>query len=105
MSDHITYVYVLTIFTTTSSTAVEEMLIFYCGVGGIKGRTTRQADTNVIAVKFNTLTEPSHMHTGDAVVCSNKDCMAILSHLSRLKQNTETGTKVIHLNCSNSLEY
>ena len=63
-------------------------------LGGIKGRTTRQADTNIIAVKFNTLTEPSHMHTGDAVVCSNKDCTAILSHLSRLKENTETGAKV-----------
>jgi len=59
-----------------------------------RGRTARQADTNVIAVKFNTLTEPSHMHTGDAVVCSNKDCTAILSHLSKLKQNTETGAKV-----------
>ncbi|XP_065898859.1 circularly permutated Ras protein 1-like [Dysidea avara] len=58
-----------------------------------RGRTARQADTNVIAVKFNTLTEPSHMHTGDAVVCSNKDCTAILSHMSKLKQNTETGAK------------
>lgn len=64
-------------------------------LGGVKGKTTRQADTNVIAVKFNTLTEPSHMHTGDAVVCSNEDCTAILSHLSRLKENTETGAKVM----------
>ena len=64
-------------------------------LGGVKGRITRQADTNVIAVKFNTLTKPSHMHTGDAVVCSNKDCMAILSHLSKLKENVETGAKVI----------
>ena len=59
-----------------------------------RGRTARQADTNVIAVKFNTLTEPSHMHTGDAVVCNNKECTAILSHLSKLKQNIETGAKV-----------
>ena len=49
----------------------------------------------MIAVKFNALTEPSHMHTGDAVVCSNEDCTAILSHLSRLKENTETGAKVM----------
>ena len=64
-------------------------------IGGVKGKITRQADTNVIAFKFNALTEPSYMHTGDAIVCSNKDCMAILSHLSKLKKNAETGAKVI----------
>ena len=36
-----------------------------------RGRRTRQADTNVLAVKFNKLTDPSNIHTGDAVVCGN----------------------------------
>lgn len=70
------------------------ILCWFILSAGVKGRTARQADTNVIAVKFNTLTEPSHMHTGDAVVCGNKNCTAILSHLSKLKENTETGAKV-----------
>ena len=47
-------------------------------------RRARRADTNILAVKFNTLTGPSAVHTGDAVVCSNPSCTAILSHFSSL---------------------
>lgn len=54
----------------------------------VSQRRIRRADTNVLAVKFNTLTEPSHVHTGDSVVCSNPSCTAILSHLSQLKEST-----------------
>lgn len=45
-------------------------------------RAARRADTNIVAVKFNTLTEPSHMHTGDAVRCQT--CSSVLSHFSKL---------------------
>jgi hypothetical protein len=55
-------------------------------VGGARLRRARRADTNILAVKFNTLTGPSAVHTGDAVVCSNPSCTAILSHLSSLSQ-------------------
>lgn len=44
-------------------------------------------DTNVMAVKFDVLQEPAHMQTGDAVRCPNSDCMAILSHLSRINDD------------------
>jgi hypothetical protein len=63
---------------TRSSTAVR----------GLLQRKARRADTNVLAVKFNTLTGPSCVHTGDAVVCSNPSCTAILSQLSQLSQST-----------------
>ena len=60
-------------------------------------RRARRADTNVLAVKFNTLTGPSHVHTGDAVVCSNPACTAILSHLSELRETTgQEESKVEH---------
>lgn len=54
------------------------------------GRVTRRADTNVLAVKFNTLVEPSDVHTGDSVVCVNTNCTAILSHLSTVKDHKDT---------------
>lgn len=54
-----------------------------------RGRRTRQADTNVLAVKFNKLTDPSNIHTGDAVVCGNAQCTAILSHLSKISDNED----------------
>lgn len=56
----------------------------------IPNRKARRADTNVLAVKFNTLTGPSHVHTGDSVVCSNPSCTAILSHLSQLTASDHT---------------
>ena len=43
----------------------------------------RQADTNVVAVRFDQLTNPSNMHTGDAVSCQR--CHAIMSHISAIK--------------------
>ena len=49
-----------------------------------RGRVVRRSDTNVLAVKFNKLIEPSDVHTGDPVVCTNKNCSAILSHLSSM---------------------
>jgi hypothetical protein len=54
-------------------------------------RRARRADTNVLAVKFNTLTGPGHVHTGDSVVCSNPTCTAILSYFSQLSENKEQG--------------
>ena len=57
--------------------------------GPMPRRRARRADTNVLAVKFNTLTGPSHVHTGDSVVCSNPTCTAILSHLSQLSESKE----------------
>ena len=44
---------------------------------GGAGKKWRRADTNVIAVKFDQLTAPSNMHTGDPVICSG--CQAMLS--------------------------
>ncbi len=49
----------------------------------------RRADTNILVVKFNTLTGPSHVHTGDAVLCGNDSCTAILSHLSRVTDHKD----------------
>lgn len=46
----------------------------------------------MLAVKFNKLTDPSNIHTGDAVVCGNTQCTAILSHLSKISDN-EDGEK------------
>ena len=40
----------------------------------------RQADTNVVAIKFDHLKKPSNMHTGDAVSC--RCCHVVMSHLS-----------------------
>jgi len=47
-----------------------------------KEKKWRQADTNVVAVRFDQLTKPSNMHTGDAVSC--RRCHAYLSHLSTI---------------------
>ncbi|XP_065179565.1 uncharacterized protein LOC135810028 [Sycon ciliatum] len=49
----------------------------------------RRADTNVIAIKFNQLTEPSKMHTGEVVTCTC--CRAVLSHFSRLTPDETRG--------------
>ncbi len=49
-------------------------------------RRWRRADTNVIAIKFDKLTGPSNMHTGDPVYCSNEGCQAVLSHMAKLTQ-------------------
>ena len=46
----------------------------------------RRADTNIFAVKFKTLPESTSIHTGDAVLCSNPHCTAVLSHISKLTE-------------------
>ena len=54
----------------------------------------RRSDTNILAVKFNTLAEPSDVYTGDAVMCSNENCSAIMSHMSSLVDQEEKEDKV-----------
>ena len=54
----------------------------------------RQADTNIMAVTFDQLTNPSNMHTGDAVSCQR--CHAIMSHLSTIKDSAGADEKVTH---------
>ncbi len=51
-----------------------------------RGRRVRRTDTNILSINFTTLSEPSDVHTGDAVICSNGNCAAILSHFSELEQ-------------------
>lgn len=54
----------------------------------------RRSDTNILAVQFNKLIEPSDVHTGDAVVCGNKNCLAILCHLSSVTDQEGKDEKV-----------
>ncbi len=42
----------------------------------------RRADTNIVAVKFDMLVNPSHLHTGKPVFCSK--CEAVFSVLSKV---------------------
>ena len=56
---------------------------------------TRRADTNVLAVKFNTLQEAGHIHTGEAQFCSNPECGAVVSHLTKLIGEEDDDKKVI----------
>ena len=55
------------------------------GAAKFDGIRTRRADTNVIAILFNTILEPKDVHTGDPVICENPKCEAVLSHLSKLE--------------------
>ena len=57
----------------------------------------RATDTNVLAVQFSSLSEPSQWHTGDAQFCSNTKCAAIVSHLTKLEG--EEDTKVLLYSC------
>ena len=59
--------------------------------GGVR---TRRTDTNILAVKFNSLAQPGNLHTGDAEVCSNKECGAIVSHLTKLEGEEDQMDKV-----------
>lgn len=54
---------------------------------GSKVKKWRRADTNVVAIKFDQLTSPSNMHTGDPVTCT--DCQAMLSHISKITKDGE----------------
>ena len=51
-------------------------------------------DTNVFVVKFNSLSEPKPVHTGDPVVCGNQACMAVLNHLSYIREEQGKNEKV-----------
>ena len=55
----------------------------------------RPIDTNVLAVKFSLLSEPGHLHTGDAIVCCNEKCAAVLNHLSKLSEVVGKKEKVM----------
>ena len=57
-----------------------------------RGKKWLRADTNVINIKFDQLTAPPNMHTGDAVNCAS--CQAVLSHISVVKE--EAGSQVSH---------
>lgn len=46
-------------------------------------------DTNVLVVKFSSLSEPKPVHTGDPVVCSNHGCTAVLNHLSHVREEQD----------------
>lgn len=59
-----------------------------------RGVRARQVDTNVVAVTFDTLSGPSGVHTGDVVVCTNEECTAVLSHLSKLTGGSDSDQKV-----------
>ena len=52
--------------------------------GKPRGVVSRQVDTNVVAITFNTLVNAANVHAGDVVVCSNQNCTAVLSHLSKV---------------------
>lgn len=54
----------------------------------------RKTDTNILAVKFNKLIEPSEVHTGDPVVCTNQGCLSVLSHLSSITDQPDKTEKV-----------
>ncbi len=62
------------------------------------GRRVRRSDTNIIAVKFNSLTEPSDVHTGDPVQCTNQNCAAILSHFSSVVEQKEGESRKVSCN-------
>ena len=45
-------------------------------------------------MKFKTLAESTSIHTGDAVLCNNPHCTAVLSHLSKLTEASGREEKV-----------
>ena len=59
-----------------------------------RGVRSRQVDTNVVAVTFDTLSGPADVHTGDVVVCNNEECTAVLSHLSKVSGGSDSNQKV-----------
>ena len=58
------------------------------------GVRSRQMDTNVVAVTFDTLSGSTDVHTGDVVVCNNQECTAVLSHLSKVTGGSDSDQKV-----------
>jgi len=79
--------------------ATESVLYSECDVTHFlhKIGTTRQSsarggykiDTNVLVVKFSSLSQPKPIHTGDPVVCSNQGCTAVLNHLSHVREEQD----------------
>lgn len=67
--------------------------------GKTQARQVRRADTNIIAVDFSVLKKPGEIHTGDSVVCSNANCGAALSHLSRLEEDLDQNETVCLHSC------
>lgn len=70
---------------------------FYIPIGAIEQSTASDGckiDTNVFVVKFNSLSEPKPVHTGDPVVCTNKACTAVLNHLSYIRKEADKDEKV-----------
>ena len=62
---------------------------FYNKIGTTGQNSERDGykiDTNVLVVKFSSLSEPKPVHTGDPVVCSNQGCTAVLNHLSHVRE-------------------
>ena len=47
----------------------------------------RRADTNVLTIRFDQLTAPANMHTGDIIHCQS--CRAVLSRLSKVTKLPE----------------
>ena len=63
------------------------------GVERQRGVVSRQVDTNVIAITFNTLVNAANVHAGDVVMCTNQNCTAVVSHLSKISEDL-AGKKV-----------
>ena len=59
-----------------------------------RGIKSRQVDTNILALRFDTLGGRASIHTGDVVVCKNDECAAVLSHLSKVTEKTDSDKKV-----------
>ena len=59
-------------------------------------RSTDQRNTNILMIKFGALSKPCKVHTGDPVVCSNDQCAAVLSHLSKISSEDE-GVKKVYI--------
>ena len=51
---------------------------------------TSEPDTNVVSMKFDQLVETCATHAGDPIKCGN--CEAILSKISHINQEKETGS-------------
>ena len=59
-------------------------------------KRARRADTNVLCVKYNKLTQPSNVHAGDVVTCSNVNCTAVLSYVSKVVAPSAGGSEGGH---------
>lgn len=60
----------------------------------VSEKSDHPIETNVLAVKFNLLSQPGHLHTGDAIVCCNEKCTVVLNHYSKLSEEVGKKEKV-----------